>query len=144
MEQEIPHHQYPNYRLLSIVSSKTNPNYIEIKKLLEDKIIKEKLDSLNIKIGENIIDDPNKFIMSLYNEGMSVILSLQNGSKESLDKIIDYVDKTIQQKVSNTPIKQSGGRIDYKQKYLKYKQKYNKMSKVITSFSKFYENQLEY
>lgn len=118
-----------DYKLLVIVSSKSNPLYLKLKDLLTEPIVKE-LESRKIAISENIIDDCKQFIIYLYAPSMQLIESLNTVDNNTIRDIIKAYDD-FDEKYKK---EQTGGRVSYKHRYEKYKSKYNMMKGVITKY----------
>ena len=128
---------FTDHLLLHITSSKENPNYKELKKILEDKEKCEQFNNKKIRFAETIVQDPKIFQALLYNVNMNLLLKVDSISNDDISKIFEVSDKygpkvvTMEQRNL-----QKGGNISFKHKYEKYKQKYNNMKNVATSYLK--------
>lgn len=124
---------YTDYLLLYIVSSKSNPNYIKLKGMLEDKNRSDQFNNKKINVVENIINDEKKFEASLFNVNMSLLMKFDSISDDNITKIFEISDKYGPKNLlPNTA--QKGGNESYEHKYKKYKQKHNDMKKIATSY----------
>jgi len=104
-----------------VISNKDNKEYLKFKIFVDQNIntIKQK----NIGIHEQL-GGGNSFMIYIY-KSMRLVDNINNFNEKFIKEFINSINS---QKISNH--NQSGGTIDYKQKYLKYKNKYNSIKKV--------------
>jgi len=109
-----------------VVTKKDNKEYLKFKSFVDQNInmIKEK----NIGIHEQIGGD-NTFKLYIY-KSMQLVDNINNFNEKVIKDFINSINIQVAHNKNQT-----GGTIDYKEKYLKYKNKYNMIKKVCVTLS---------
>lgn len=118
------------YRLLYIGSNKNDSNYQIFLNSVNTEAMKDLLEKKRVKVAVNITDAPN-FVMILHDYGGMPMHSFSKFDEATFKEILNK----LQEPQTNQVIAQTGGVLDYKQKYFLRKMEYKQMKKVVTRFS---------